>query len=59
MTINWKNIIEIIKEELKIYNNQGYKPTVRSIFYRLHSKNLYQILLHHIVLLIEQQFMQG
>ncbi len=40
MAINWKNIIEIIKEELKIYNKQGYKPTVRTIFYRLHSKGL-------------------
>ena len=40
MAINWKNIIEIIREELKIYNKQGYKPTVRTIFYRLHSKGL-------------------
>lgn len=40
MTINWKNVIEIIREELKIYHNQGYKPTLRSIFYRLYTKNL-------------------
>ena len=40
MTINWKNIIEIIREELNIYHNQGYKPTLRSIFYRLYTKNL-------------------
>lgn len=40
MTLNWKNIIEIVKEELKIYLQQGYKPTLRSIFYRLYSKGL-------------------
>ena len=40
MTINWKNIIEIIREELNIYHNQGYKPTLRSIFYRLYTRNL-------------------
>ena len=40
MTINWKNIIEIIKEELKIYHQQGYKSILRSIFYRLYSKSL-------------------
>jgi hypothetical protein len=40
MTINWKYIIEIIKEELKIYHNHGYKPIIRSIFYRLYAKNL-------------------
>lgn len=40
MTIKWKYIIKIIKKDLKIYNKQGYKPTVRTIFYRLHSKGL-------------------
>ena len=40
MTIKWKNIIKIIKEDLKIYYSQGYKPTVRTTFYRLHSKGL-------------------
>lgn len=40
MTVNWKRIIEILKEELKIYYQQGYKPTLRSIFYRLYTKGL-------------------
>jgi hypothetical protein len=40
MTIKWKYIIKIVKEDLKIYNSQGYKPKVRTIFYRLHSKGL-------------------
>jgi hypothetical protein len=40
MTIKWKYIIKIVKENLKIYYSQGYKPTVRTIFYRLHSKGL-------------------
>jgi hypothetical protein len=40
MIINWKKIIEIIKEDLKIYLQQGYKPILRSIFYRLYSKRL-------------------
>lgn len=40
MRINWKYIIKIIKEDLNIYYSQGYKPTVRTIFYRLHSKGL-------------------
>jgi hypothetical protein len=38
MTIDWDNIIEIIKSELIRYHNQGYKPTLRSIFYLLYSK---------------------
>src|SRR5215208_4766574 len=40
MRINWNYIIKIIKEDLTIYYSQGYKPTVRTIFYRLHSKGL-------------------
>jgi hypothetical protein len=40
MTLNWKKIIEIIKAELNLYYNQGYKPTLRSIFYRLYTKKL-------------------
>ena len=40
MRINWNYIIKIIKEDLKIYSSQGYKPILRSIFYRLYSKNL-------------------
>jgi hypothetical protein len=40
MAIKWKNIIEIIREDLEIYYNQGYKPILRSIFYRLYSKTL-------------------
>ena len=40
MTINWKNIIENIKQDLKIFHQQGYKPIVRSIYYRLCSKCL-------------------
>ena len=38
MTLNWNKIIEIIKAELNLYYNQGYKPTLRSIFYRLYTK---------------------
>lgn len=40
MTSNRNINIEIIKEELKNYQNQGYKPTIRSIFYRLYTKGL-------------------
>ncbi len=40
MTLKWNNIIEIIKAELNLYHNQGYKPTLRSIFYRLYTKKL-------------------
>jgi hypothetical protein len=40
MRINWKYIIKIIKEDQNIYYSHGYKPTVRTTFYRLHSKGL-------------------
>ena len=41
MTIDWKiTIINKIKEELELYHQQGYKPVLRSIFYRLYTKGL-------------------
>lgn len=39
--INWKKLIDKeITNELRSFNEQGYKPTLRSLFYRLFSKGL-------------------
>jgi len=40
LTIKWKKIIDDVKEELGTFYQQGYKPTLRSIFYRLFTKGL-------------------
>lgn len=38
MRINWSEIVEKIKIELEVYEIEGYKPTLRSMFYRLFTK---------------------
>ena len=40
MRINWNEIIEMIKIELEVYEIEGFKPTLRSMFYRLYTKGL-------------------
>jgi len=40
LTVKWKKIIDNVKEELSTFYQQGYKPTLRSIFYRLFTKGL-------------------
>lgn len=40
MRINWNEIIEKIKIELEVYEIEGFKPTLRSMFYRLYTKGL-------------------
>ena len=40
MRINWNEIVEKIKVELEVYKIEGYKPTLRSMFYRLYTKKL-------------------
>lgn len=40
MRINWNEIVEKIKVELEVYEIEGYKPTLRSMFYRLYTKGL-------------------
>ena len=38
--INWKEVIRKIQLELQTFKEQKYKPTLRTIFYRLVSKNI-------------------
>jgi hypothetical protein len=40
LKVQWKKIIDNVKEELGTFSQQGYKPTLRSIFYRLFTKGL-------------------
>ena len=40
MRINWNEIVEKIKVELEVYKIEGYKPTLRFMFYRLYTKKL-------------------
>ncbi len=38
--INWKEVIEALKVELDNFASEGYKPTLRAMFYRLYSKGI-------------------
>ena len=38
--IDWQEIIEIVEEELKLYKQQGFTPTLRTVFYRLVAKGI-------------------
>lgn len=38
--IDWKSVVKIVKEELKPYQRQGFAPNLRTMFYRLVSKNI-------------------
>ena len=37
---DWKEVIKAVREELKSFSAEGYKPTLRTMFYRLFSKQL-------------------
>jgi hypothetical protein len=37
---NWKKITEAVREELRSFAEEGYKPTLRAMFYRLYSREL-------------------
>jgi hypothetical protein len=40
--IDWKSIIiNDLRQELSLYKQQGYKPTLRAIYYRLYSRGLF------------------
>ena len=40
--IDWKSIIvNELRQELNLYRQQGYKPTLRAIYYRLYSRGLF------------------
>ncbi len=38
--MNWKVVVDIVKEELKPYQIQGFAPSLRTMFYRLYSKGV-------------------
>src|SRR5688500_16114629 len=38
--MDWKSVIQTVKEELKPYYRQGFVPGLRTMFYRLVSKNI-------------------
>jgi hypothetical protein len=38
--IDWQEIIGIVAEELKLYEQQGFKPSLRTMFYRLVAKGI-------------------
>ena len=38
--IDWQEIIKIVDEELKLYKQQGFTPTLRTVFYRLVAKGI-------------------
>jgi hypothetical protein len=38
--IKWNEVIEAAKVELDNFNEEGYKPTLRTMFYRLFSKGI-------------------
>lgn len=37
---NWKDVIEAAKVELENFASEGYKPTLRAMFYRLYSRGI-------------------
>jgi hypothetical protein len=38
--IKWNEVIEAVKEELQNFDEHGYKPTLRAMFYRLFSRGI-------------------
>jgi len=38
--IKWNDVIDAVKEELQNFDEQGYKPTLRAMFYRLFSRGI-------------------
>lgn len=37
---NWKQVIKAVNEELQQYADEGFKPTLRAMFYRLFSRGM-------------------
>ncbi len=40
MTIEWQEVIKATKEQLGVFRQEGFKPTLRTMFYRLYSLGL-------------------
>jgi hypothetical protein len=38
--IKWSEVIEAVKTELRNFDDEGYKPTLRAMFYRLFSRGI-------------------
>lgn len=38
--IDWKEVVRAVKQELNNFTAEGYKPTLRAMFYRLYSNGL-------------------